>query len=99
MYFFTAKPTCDTCNQFEKLLEGLHTDFGKHLNAVTVKATNSHLVRLYSPTKEPALVFFRHGVPLLFNGKEGVGKYLPIGRTNLVVIGSRGDPPKKGEAL
>lgn len=29
---------------------------------------NSHLVRLYKPSKEPALVFFRHGVPLLYDG-------------------------------
>lgn len=33
-----------------------------------MKAFNSQLVRLYSPTKEPALVFFRHGVPLLYDG-------------------------------
>lgn len=26
------------------------------------------MVRLYSPTKEPAIVFFRHGVPLLYDG-------------------------------
>lgn len=29
---------------------------------------NSHLARLYKPTKEPALVFFRHGIPLLYEG-------------------------------
>lgn len=34
-----------------------------------MKTENSHLARLYSPSKEPALVFFRHGVPLLFGGK------------------------------
>lgn len=38
------------------------------LNAWVVKAINSQLVRLYSPTKEPSLVFFRHGVPLLYDG-------------------------------
>lgn len=27
------------------------------------------MVRLYSPSKEPAIVFFRHGVPLLYDGK------------------------------
>lgn len=26
------------------------------------------MTRLYSPTKEPAVVFFRHGVPLLYDG-------------------------------
>lgn len=33
-----------------------------------MKAVNSQLVRLYSPTKEPAVVFFRHGIPLLYDG-------------------------------
>lgn len=34
-----------------------------------VKVVNSHLLRLYTPTKEPALIFFRHGVPLLYVGE------------------------------
>jgi hypothetical protein len=42
------------------------------LNAWVVKAVNSQLVRLYSPNKEPALVFFRHGIPLLYEGKYEV---------------------------
>lgn len=55
--------------EFETHLDNLHDDFKKHMNAVTVKATNSHLTRLYNPAKEPAIVFFRHGVPLLYSGK------------------------------
>jgi len=39
------------------------------LNAWVVKAVSSQLVRIYSPNKEPALVFFRHGIPLLYDGK------------------------------
>ncbi|XP_072939393.1 protein disulfide-isomerase A5 [Epargyreus clarus] len=64
-----SKPKCDVCDQFAQNLESLQDDFNKNLNAVTVKVENSHLARLYSPTKEPALVFFRHGVPLLFSGE------------------------------
>ncbi|CAD0197438.1 unnamed protein product [Chrysodeixis includens] len=64
-----SKPNCDKCVEFESHLDNLQDDFKKHLNAVSVKATNSHLARLYNPAKEPALVFFRHGVPLLFNGE------------------------------
>lgn len=67
--FFSAKQNCDVCDKFETTLDGLYEDFQKHLNAATVKAVNSHLARLYSPTKEPAVVFFRHGVPLLYDGK------------------------------
>lgn len=50
------------------IVSNLHDDFKDQLDAVTVKAFNSQLVRLYSPTKEPALVFFRHGIPLLYDG-------------------------------
>lgn len=49
-------------------VSNLAEDFKEQLDAVTVKAFNSQLVRLYSPTKEPALVFFRHGIPLLHEG-------------------------------
>ncbi|XP_063824159.1 thioredoxin domain-containing protein [Ostrinia nubilalis] len=66
--FFT-KSNCPLCTKFEEHIESLHEDFEKHLNAFTVKASNSHLVKLYSPTKEPAIVFFRHGIPMLYNGE------------------------------
>ncbi|KAL0832767.1 hypothetical protein ABMA28_000934 [Loxostege sticticalis] len=66
--FFT-KPNCELCKKFEDIIESLHEDFEKHLNAFTVKAVNSHLVKLYSPSKEPAIVFFRHGIPMLYNGE------------------------------
>lgn len=50
-------------------LFNLEDEIKDSLNApAAVKAFNSQLVRLYSPTKEPALVFFRHGVPLLYDG-------------------------------
>lgn len=66
--FVSAKPNCDVCNKLEEHLANLYDDFVKHINALTVKIENSHLSRLYSPTKEPAVVFFRHGVPLLYDG-------------------------------
>lgn len=50
-------------------MSNLVEDFKEHLDAITVKAFNSQLVRLYNPTaKEPALVFFRHGIPILYEG-------------------------------
>lgn len=64
-----TKPNCEKCVEFEKHLANLEDDFKKHMNSVTVKATNSHLTRLYNPAKEPAIVFFRHGVPLLYSGE------------------------------
>lgn len=43
-------------------------DLVDSLNAWVVKIYNSNLVQIYSPAKEPALVFMRHGVPLLYSG-------------------------------
>ncbi|XP_030032858.2 LOW QUALITY PROTEIN: thioredoxin domain-containing protein [Manduca sexta] len=64
-----TKSNCETCKLLEEHIESLQEDFKKEMNAVGVKVTNSHMARLYNPGKEPALVFFRHGVPLLYNGE------------------------------
>ncbi|CAG4915209.1 unnamed protein product [Colias eurytheme] len=68
------KPNCKECDKLEKIIDILQEDFEKELNAPSVKVVNSHLARLYSPTKEPALVFFRHGVPLLYDGAADEGE-------------------------
>ncbi|CAK1546060.1 unnamed protein product [Leptosia nina] len=68
------KPNCKECDKLESLVDSLQEDFEKQLNALSVKVINSHLARLYSPTKEPAIVFFRHGVPLLYNGEANEGE-------------------------
>lgn len=56
------------CDRFEEQLLNLKTDFKETLEADVVRAHHSQLVKLYSPSREPALVFFRHGVPLLYDG-------------------------------
>lgn len=43
-------------------------DFNDGFPAEIVKVVNSQLIRLYNPKKEPAVVFFRNGVPLLYDG-------------------------------
>lgn len=63
-----SKRDCDVCDKYESELANLREDIVDTLNAWVVKAVGSQLVRLYSPTNEPALVFFRHGVPLLYDG-------------------------------
>lgn len=65
---FLAKAGCENCLQYEQILLILKDDLKDNLNAETLSAHNSQLARLYSPLKEPALVFFRHGVPLLYDG-------------------------------
>ncbi|XP_058467389.1 thioredoxin domain-containing protein [Malaya genurostris] len=63
-----SKQNCNECDKLENILKKLDQEVRDNLEAEIVKATNSQLVRLYSPTKEPAIVFFRHGVPLLYDG-------------------------------
>lgn len=66
--FFSAKNDCEECDKLEDALFHIREDLVDSLNAWVVKAVNSQLVRIYNPSKEPALVFFRHGVPLLYDG-------------------------------
>lgn len=64
-----AKKNCPECDRYEKELIHLKADFRDALDADVVQAHSSHLAKLYSPSREPALVFFRHGVPLLYDGR------------------------------
>ncbi|XP_055615727.1 thioredoxin domain-containing protein [Toxorhynchites rutilus septentrionalis] len=63
-----SKNNCGECKKLEHVLGNLKEEIKDNLEAEIVIATNSQMVRLYSPTKEPAVVFFRHGVPLLYDG-------------------------------
>lgn len=63
-----TKKYCEECEQFENELTGLREDLVETLNAWVVKLVDSSMTRLYTPDKEPAIVFFRHGVPLLYSG-------------------------------
>lgn len=63
-----SKTNCETCDSLETVLGNLKQEIKDNLEAEIVKATGSQMVRLYSPTKEPAVVFFRHGVPFLYDG-------------------------------
>ncbi|KAJ8985944.1 hypothetical protein NQ317_010701 [Molorchus minor] len=63
-----SKRYCESCDNYENVLTGLREDLVETLNAWVVKAEGSQMKRLYTPNEEPALVFFRHGIPLLFDG-------------------------------
>ncbi|XP_012141214.1 thioredoxin domain-containing protein [Megachile rotundata] len=64
---FTRK-SCNACDVFENEMIHLREELVNSLSALVVKAVDSQLLHLHSPNKEPALVFFRHGVPLLYDG-------------------------------
>lgn len=63
-----AKKDCQESEKFETEVLKIREDLVDSLSAWVVKAVDSYLLRLYSPSKEPALVFFRHGIPLLYDG-------------------------------
>lgn len=67
---FAARRDCELCDNYENELTSLRDDIVDTLNAWVVKVVDSQMTRLYSPNKEPVLVFFRHGVPLLYDGKQ-----------------------------
>ncbi|KAJ8960327.1 hypothetical protein NQ318_004061 [Aromia moschata] len=63
-----SRKHCEKCDSYEKELTNLREDLVETLNAWVIKVEESQMTRLYSPDGEPALVFFRHGIPLLYDG-------------------------------
>lgn len=62
-----SKKNCADCDAYENELFKVRDELNE-FPAEVVKVLDSQLVRLYNPKKEPAVVFFRHGVPLLYDG-------------------------------
>lgn len=58
---------CEKCENYENHLAEIRSDLADSLGTWVVKLVDSSLTRLYTPNDEPALVFFRHGVPLLYD--------------------------------
>ncbi|CAO1312244.1 unnamed protein product [Diamesa hyperborea] len=64
---FAKKDCGDKCD-YEQSLVTLKDELTETLSAKVFKLENSQLVRLYNPQKkEPAIVFLRKGVPLLYD--------------------------------
>ncbi|XP_034948252.1 thioredoxin domain-containing protein [Chelonus insularis] len=63
-----TKDDCPECKKYEDELINLREHLVDALSAWIVKASNSYLRKIYSPASEPALVFFRNGIPLLYDG-------------------------------
>nr|BAH72692.1 ACYPI002902 [Acyrthosiphon pisum] len=68
---FTLKD-CEKCKKYEETLTQIREELVDSLNAWVVKVEGSNLVHIYNPAKEPTLVMFRHGVPLLVPEPEAV---------------------------
>lgn len=65
---FSAKKNCAACDKFETELLKILDELRDNIPTDVTKVAESQLVRLYNPKKEPALIFFRHGIPLLYDG-------------------------------
>ncbi|KAG5863338.1 hypothetical protein JTB14_000247 [Gonioctena quinquepunctata] len=55
-----SRKYCESCDNYENELATLREDLVETLNAWVVKVEDSQMTRLYSPNKEPVIVFFRH---------------------------------------
>ncbi|XP_070509255.1 thioredoxin domain-containing protein [Chironomus tepperi] len=67
-----AKKNCGQDCKYEQSVVALKEEFENTFNeAKILKVENSQLVRLYNPIKkEPALVFLRQGVPLIYDEND-----------------------------
>lgn len=70
MHFSSAKKDCETCDNYENELIHLKEDLTSALIPWVVKVVDSQLRKIYIPDEEPVLVFFRYGIPLLYDGKK-----------------------------
>ncbi|XP_058791130.1 protein disulfide-isomerase A4 [Phymastichus coffea] len=64
-----TKKDCEICDDVENQLLHIREDLVDSLSAWVVKVVNSQMLRLYSTGIEPAIVYFRQGIPLLYDGK------------------------------
>lgn len=67
---FAATSDCTDCNMYERKLAHMREDLVDAMSAWVVKVVDSQLLQLYSNAKEPVLLFFRHGLPLLYDGMD-----------------------------
>lgn len=69
-FIYIARKDCPECEKYENELIQLREDLVDALSAWIVKTVDSQLLQLYSTDKEPVLLFFRHGLPLLYDGMD-----------------------------
>lgn len=68
LHFISAKSDCPECEELLLVLENIAQELKESLGVEVARAHNSQMVHMYDPDKEPALIFFRHGIPLLYHG-------------------------------
>ncbi|KAH8295443.1 hypothetical protein KR018_011130 [Drosophila ironensis] len=77
------KPNCKRCQELEDVVTKIQPQLEDTLSANVVQAVDSNLVSIYDPSREPALVFFRRGIPILYNGGVSEDDILDFFNDNL----------------
>jgi len=62
--------SCSSCSEVEALLSGIREELVDGLNADVVKLESSPLIEsnFTSPAGKPLVVYFRHGIPMIYDG-------------------------------
>ncbi|ALC38010.1 CG11790 [Drosophila busckii] len=63
-----TKNRCVECEKYEEAVAKAQHELKETLGATVVKAENSNLIHIYDPSLEPALLYFRRGIPILYYG-------------------------------
>ncbi|KPU79621.1 uncharacterized protein Dana_GF17881, isoform B [Drosophila ananassae] len=77
------KNNCQRCLDYENVVSKIQPQLEDTLSANVVQAVDSNLVSIYDPSKEPALVFFRRGIPILYHGEANDDEILDFFNDNL----------------
>ncbi|XP_017005282.2 protein disulfide-isomerase A4 [Drosophila takahashii] len=77
------KNNCQRCQEYENVVTKIHPQLEETLSAIVVQSVDSNLVSIYDPSKEPALVFFRRGIPILYHGEINDDEILDFFNDNL----------------
>ncbi|XP_017079961.1 thioredoxin domain-containing protein isoform X1 [Drosophila eugracilis] len=77
------KNNCQRCLEYENVVTKIHPQLEDTLSAIVVQSVDSNLVSIYDPSKEPALVFFRRGIPILYHGEINDDEILDFFNDNL----------------
>ncbi|XP_017124046.1 thioredoxin domain-containing protein isoform X1 [Drosophila elegans] len=77
------KNNCQRCLEYENVVTKIYPQLQETLSAIVVQSVDSNLVSIYDPSKEPALVFFRRGIPILYHGEVNDDEILDFFNDNL----------------
>lgn len=64
-----TRANCPECSAYEQVVGNVQEELKQTLGgASVVQAQDSNLIHIYDPSREPALIYFRRGIPILYHG-------------------------------